>query len=105
MADFWAEELTEEQTEALLQKAADEVRRRKLETPTILFLEMHRPVSSLLVQSSLPFAPFVIPILGFDAVNDYSRLLAKRENVERLIRLIERPVAREAAKPAEGLPG
>lgn len=105
MADFWAEELTEEQTEALLQKAADEIRRRKLETPAILFLEMHRPVSSLLIQSSIPFAPFLIPILGFEAVNDFSRLLAKRENVERLIRLIERPVDREAATSAEALPG
>jgi hypothetical protein len=105
LADFWAEELTEEQTEALLQKAADEIRRRKLETPAILFLEMHRPVSSLLIQSSIPFAPFLIPILGFEAVNDFSRLLAKRENVERLIRLIERPVDREAATSAEALPG
>jgi hypothetical protein len=35
------------------------------------------------------FSGFLVPFLGFQNVNDYSRLLRKRDNVERLICLLE----------------
>jgi hypothetical protein len=96
--DFWKEELTDEQTDELLHKAADEIRRRRMETVAILTLEMHKPIAGFLAQSSVVMSPFLIPFLGFSNVNDFSRLLSKRDNVERLLRLIEAPrsVAKEA---------
>jgi hypothetical protein len=87
--DFWSEDLTEEETEALLNKAALEIKRRKLQTPVILALEMHKPLASIGGQAAVVFAPFMVPILGYDFVNNYSRLLSKKENIERLIRRLE----------------
>ena len=91
---MWSADLTEEETETLVQKAADEISRRKLEAPAILFLEMHKPLAYIGANASLVFAPFAVPSLGFDFVNNYSRLFSKRENVERLIQKIE-----EQSKP------
>lgn len=90
MSDLWTEELTEEQTQELIQKAADEIRKRKMQTPAVLLLEMHKPLSFLASQAAIVFSPFLVPIVGFDNVNDYSRLLAKRDNIERLLQELER---------------
>jgi hypothetical protein len=95
MQHFWDEDLTEEETSALLDKAVRAILERRLETPAILFLEMHKPLAYLGGQAALAFAPFLVPFFGFDFVNNYSRLLSKRENIERLIQMLER--AREEA--------
>lgn len=89
MNDFWQTELTEEETEALIEKATREVAKRRMHSPAILFLEMHKPLSFVAANATVAFAPFIVPFFGFDAVNDYSRLMTKRENVERLIQSIE----------------
>ena len=94
---MWSTDLTEDETEALIQKAAEEIRKRKLEAPAILFFEMHKPLAFIGASASLVFAPFAVPFLGYDFVNNYSRLLADRANVERLIRkLEEKPKLAEA---------
>lgn len=90
MFDYMNEELTEQQTEALIDKAAHEIVRRKMSTPAVLFLEMHKPLSYVASQASIVFAPFMVPLLGYDNVHNYSRLIADRQNVERLICRIER---------------
>lgn len=89
MNEFWETELTEEETEALIRKATEEVAKRRMQSPAILFLEMHKPLSNIAANATVVFAPFLVPFFGFDAVNDYSRLMTKRENVERLIQSIE----------------
>jgi hypothetical protein len=89
MFEMWNEELTEEETEALIEKAANEITRRKLDTPAMLLFEMHKPLSFVGSQAAIVFSPFLVPFLGFDNVNNYSRLFAKRENVERLLQRIE----------------
>jgi hypothetical protein len=89
MFDLWKDELTEEETDQLIEKAATEIEKRKLEAPAILMLEAHKPLAFVGSQTSLMFAPFIAPFLGFDFVNNYSRLFADRENVERLLRRIE----------------
>ncbi|HWD38593.1 MAG TPA: hypothetical protein VG944_07070 [Fimbriimonas sp.] len=94
MFDLWNEELTEEQEEELLDRAANTIERRKLTTPAIMFLEMHKPLAFIGANAAVAFSPFLVPVLGFDTVNDYSRLLKKPQNVERLLQRLER-------KPAE----
>jgi hypothetical protein len=89
MHDLWKEELTEEETERLLAKAEQEIRKRKLEVPAILFLESHKPLMYLGSQAAIVFAPMLVPFLGFDNVNDYSRLLSNRQNIETLIERLE----------------
>lgn len=89
MLDLWSEELTEEETERLLDRAAHEIRRRKLEVPATIFFEMHRPLAFVGSQMAVMFSPFLVPFLGFDFMNDYSRLLSKPDNVEGLLRRLD----------------
>ena len=89
MSDIWEKELTEQEKEDLLEKAANEIKRRKMVVPAILFLEMHKPLSYVGSQAAIVFSPFLVPFLGFDNVNNYSRLLAERNAVERLIQRLE----------------
>lgn len=58
-------------------------------TPAILGLEAHKPLANVMAHGIVAFSGFLVPFLGFENVNDYSRLLRKRENVERLIELLE----------------
>ena len=64
-------------------------RPRQLEAPAIAFLEMHKPITNVFAHAGLTMAPFLVPLFGFDFVNDYSNLLQKRDNVERLICMLE----------------
>lgn len=89
MHDMWNSELTEEEEDRLLLKAAQEIKKRKMQAPAILALEAHKPLANTIAQSMIVFSGFLVPFLGFQNVNDYSRLLHKRENVERLICLLE----------------
>lgn len=87
--EIWAEELTPEETEALVEKAAQEIHRRGLITPAIMTLEMHKPLAGFIGHASIAAAPFLMPFVGFDFFNNYSRLLSRRENVEKLLRALE----------------
>lgn len=98
MFNFWENDLSEEETQKLLDKCADEIRRRRLEAPAILFLEMHKPLSNIFAHTSLAVAPFLVPLFGFDFINDYSNLLQKRDNVERLICMLEKPQTEPAGQ-------
>lgn len=89
MQALWMEELTTEEETELVEKAAQAIHKRGLETPAILFFEMHKPLAGLVGQSMVMFSPFIIPFSGFDGVNDYSRLVSKRSSVEMLLRRLE----------------
>ncbi|MDX2064511.1 MAG: hypothetical protein SFX74_02090 [Fimbriimonadaceae bacterium] len=52
-------------------------------------LEMHKPLAGIAGAGSVVFAPFLVPFFGFDSVNDYTRVLARRENIERLMEILE----------------
>lgn len=81
-------ELTPQQEEELIEKLAQFIVKRKMETPAILFLETLKPLS--FVGSTLTMiyvAPF-LDIYGMN-INQYTMLFQKRENVERLLQRIE----------------
>ena len=89
MSDFWDQDLSDEETETLLDRAAAMIRKRKLETPAIMALELHRPLANVGANALVVFAPFAVPFFGFDGVHDASRLLRNRVNVEKLIQRLE----------------
>ncbi len=89
MFDLWREELTEEETESLLDKAVAEIKKRKMEMPVILALEMHKPLSYVSSQMFIALSPLIVPFVGFEFMNDYSRLASKPENVEKLLVRLE----------------
>lgn len=90
MFDLWKEPLTDEERDKLLEKAAHEITSRKLEVPATLFLEMHKPLAYVGMHAAVAFSPFLVPFLGFDFVNNYSRLFSDKENVELLLKRIEK---------------
>ncbi len=99
MDDFDAE-LTPERRDEIIDKVAEQIVKRGLETPAILFLEMNKPVSFIASQGMVALSPFVAPFVGFDKVRLASRLFESRDNVELLERRIEDLAAARRAKPS-----
>lgn len=87
--DRWEDELTDEQRDAILERIARAIVQRGMSAPAVLFLELNKPLSFVASQSLIVLTPFLAPFVGIDNVHRYSRLLEKRENVERLIERIE----------------
>ncbi len=81
--------LTEESKQRLIEQVAARVGKHRLEIPTILFLEMHKPLANLIGHAAIAFSPFMIPFLGFKNVDDYSQFFSSRDNIEALIRKLE----------------
>lgn len=73
----------------MISKIAGEIKKRKLEVPSVFFLEMHKPVSGIASQSMIVFSPFLAPFLGMKNVHDYSRLASSRASIEKLILALE----------------
>jgi hypothetical protein len=89
MREFWREPLSEEQKAQLIDALAQQVVKRGLSVPAVLFLELHKPFAFIGSQAGIVFSPFLAPFFGFDRVDDYTQLLSERENWERLVERIE----------------
>lgn len=89
-------ELTPEERDRLLERVARQVVRRRLEVPAILFLELHRPLAFLSSQALILFTPLLGPAFGLENLQRLTRLMADRENLDRLIERIEALAAPEA---------
>lgn len=89
MNEFWTQETTPEQSEEMLEAMASKIKRRHLEVPAILALEMHKPLARILGNATVVFSPFLVPFLGFDSVNKYSQFFSERENWDKLIQVLE----------------
>jgi hypothetical protein len=86
---LWVEPLTEEQKEQIVETLSDQVVKRGLSAPAILFLEMHKPLARVAANAAIVFSPFIIPFMGLKPFDHYSQFVEDRENIERLIRRIE----------------
>lgn len=89
MSFNWLEPLTEEEERELTEKAVDQVLKRGLDLPAILFLEAHKPFGNIGSHAMMTFSPFVIPFMGMDQTIGMSRLMATPGAIERLIQRIE----------------
>ena len=83
------DDLTDEQINGAIEDIARHVVRRRLETPAILLLEMHRPVSFIVSQALVVGTPFLGPILGVDRLARYGSILHDRANLDSLIQRID----------------
>jgi len=83
------EPLTEKERDEMIEQIAMNIHRRRLETPAILFLEMHKPLSFFASQTLIVTSPLIAPIVGFGRIAAASRLLESRDNVELLVRRLE----------------
>ena len=85
----WDADLSDEDRDALIEKMAQKVAQFGMFTPTILFLEMNKPISFLTGQATVLASGLLAPFFGFQNVQQFSRLCENRQNVERLIQRVE----------------
>ena len=76
-------------TDNTLEKMAQTVVDRRLETPVLFLLELNRPFSFLASQSLLFAEPLAGAFFGFGRIRAWRELLEDRKNVDRLIERIE----------------
>ena len=81
--------LDDRRRDSIIDSIAEKIVDRRLETPGILFLETHKPLSFIASQATLVAMPLLGPLVGVQQMADFSKLLADRANVERLICRIE----------------
>lgn len=98
MLDAWSEDISPEEADVILRKVAFEIKKRKLETPAILMFESHKPLSYVAGQATFFFAPFLVPILGYNNVRVYARVLNRRDSIDRLLEYLEGPMEAVEAK-------
>ncbi len=85
----WTEDLTPQERDDLIEKIAQGIVKRGMQTPAILFLEMHKPLTFVASQSLVVTSPFIAPFVGIGNVQLAAKLIEKRENIELLIDRIE----------------
>ena len=95
------ESIPESEITSAIESIARRVVKRRLETPAILLLELHRPVSFLAGQALVVGAPFLGPIFGLDAVGQFGAIFNDRSNLDKLIQRIDELAASrgESAPP------
>jgi hypothetical protein len=100
----WDDELTDERRDELIDKLAGKVVKHGMAMPAVLFLEMHKPFAFLASQTVILASGFLAPFVGIQNVQEYSKLIETRENIERLILRIEQLAQTVMAKPDQELP-
>lgn len=91
LLDFeWDAPLSDEDRDHILGKIVAGVHKWRMEVPAMLFLESTAPLSPLAGQGLIAFSPFVAPLMpsGINDVQRLHKLLAKPENMRRLIDLL-----------------
>ncbi len=73
----------------LLDKIAEFIVQRKMETAAILFLEMHRPLSNIGGHALLMASPLLGSIIGMPKVEALHRALSKPGGIDYLLDRIE----------------
>ena len=77
----------------LLRKIADQVVKRKLTVPAIMFLESVKPVSFIGSQGLVFLQPIVQAVLNRKEYDEITLMMESRENVEKLLVEIEKQEA------------
>jgi hypothetical protein len=104
-APWWAGELSPQRREELLNLCADWVVRKRLEAPALMFLEMHKPLTTLASVSYTMAQPPLMLFFGFRRTEDLRVLLSDRDNVEALMQRIERHSKEEQLKRRDAKAG
>lgn len=86
---FWDEELSPERAEELLQKGAAQIQKRGFTEIAMMALPVLAPISNITSHAALGLTGFLAPLLGPDLFDDLTRLVSKREHLERLIEILE----------------
>lgn len=85
----WLDPMGEEEERELTEKVIDQVLKRGLDLPAVMFLEAHKPFGNIGSHAVMTFSPFIIPFMGLDQTMGMSRLMATPGAIERLIQRLE----------------
>ena len=83
------EELKPERRDDILLSIAKKIEKYNLITPAILFLQLGKPLSFVGSQAVLFGAPIAGAFIDERLIEDIGQVMADRENVERLLTLLE----------------
>ena len=84
-----------ERQNKLLEIAAHSIVNRGLTTPAIFILEMLKPLSGFMCNFLFIMYPVLNIFLGFKSSREYMQLFTASENVEHLIKLLEKKFVSE----------
>lgn len=93
--------LSESDRDAAIESIASHIAARRLETPAVMFLEMHKPLSFVASQALVVALPMLGPLIGAQRMADLSKLLQDRANIDTLIERIEDAAARREESAAQ----
>lgn len=93
--------LTTDEAREAIDSIAGKIVARRLESPAIIFLEMHKPLSFITSQAMLVALPMVGPLIGAERMVAFSKLLADRANIDVLISRIEEMVTQRDLAPTD----
>ena len=86
---FIIDEIPAEAQQALLQKVATFIVKRRLTAPAVLTLEMCKPLHLIGGQLMIALNPFVQVIFNTTDFQKFALIIEQDQNLERLIQLIE----------------
>ena len=82
-------ELTAERRDEMIEKTAHAVVKRRLESPAVALLEMHKPLAMLGSNLVMLFTPLAAPFITWKRCDELAFFLMDRDNVEKLAARIE----------------
>ena len=89
MTPLTLDEIPEADQQAILEKVARQIVKRRLTVPAILVLEVCKPLNFLGSQLLIAFNPFLQSIFNTAEFQKFALIIEKDTNVEVLIKLIE----------------
>ena len=89
MTPLTLDEIPEADQQAILEKVARQIVKRRLTAPAILVLEVCKPLNFLGSQLLIAFNPFLQSIFNTAEFQKFALIIEKDTNVEALIKLIE----------------
>lgn len=84
------DDVPNEEQQAILEKVARGIVRRRLTVPAIFFFEICKPINFIGSQLLYSFSPFVQAFLEGNEYKKFALIIERDENVEKLISLIEK---------------
>src|SRR5262245_32135166 len=74
---------------ALIEKLCAEIARRRMTTPALIALEMHRPFNYLSAQVLHFFQPFVSAVMNADEYEEFAQFLEQRGSIDYFVARLE----------------
>jgi len=69
----------------IVDRVVAELTRRKLVTPSLLLIELHRPLVGVMHAFGAVSLPFLVPLLGWQLYQDIQHVLSEPEFLDQLV--------------------